>query len=236
MQQWMNLMEVNCDPAREEEFRAWFRTEHMADVLTTPGFVGARQHETKEFRDGRGKYLHLYNVVTDDIEHTMKLRRESREEERKRGRYRPNLTMHVWRDVLWRQIAERVAPGYRTGDLQRWVNLVEVNVTPAREAEFSDWYLNVHMDDVLATPGFVGARHYESKEFRDGRGKYLNVYYVETEDIDRAMAVRRARREDEKKRGRYRDRLTIPVWRDVLWKRIAECAVPDSAHNGALPW
>ena len=50
------------------------------------------------------------------------------------------------------------------------------------------------------------------------------------------MTVRRERREDEKKRGRYRDRLTIPVWRDVLWKRIAECAVPDSAHNGALPW
>ena len=72
MQQWMNLMEVNCDPAREEEFRAWFREVHMADVLTTPGFVGARQHETKEFRDGRGKYLNVYYLETDDIDRTMK--------------------------------------------------------------------------------------------------------------------------------------------------------------------
>ena len=236
MQHWMNLMEVNCDPAREDEFRAWFRDVHMADVLATPGFVGARQHEGKEFRDGRGKYLHLYNIVSDDIEQTMKLRLQSREDERKRGRYRPNLTIHVWRDVLWRQIAERVAPGYRRSDLPRWINLVEVNVAPSREAEFADWYQNVHMGDVLDTPGFAGARHYETKEFRDGRGKYLNVYYVETNDIERTMQVRRERREDEKKRGRYRDRLTIPVWRDVLWKRIAERAAPDSASTAALPW
>src|SRR5690242_5534842 len=128
MQQWMNLMEVNCDPAREEEFRAWFRDVHMTDVLTTPGFVGARQHETKEFRDGRGKYLHLYNIVSDDIERTMTLRRDSREEERKRGRYRAGLTMHVWRDVLWRQVSERVAPSYARSELPRWLNLVEVNV------------------------------------------------------------------------------------------------------------
>ena len=236
MQQWMNLMEVNCDPAREDEFRAWFRDVHMDDVLTTPGFVGARQHETKEFRDGRGKYLHLYNIVSDDIDRTMKVRRESRDEERKRGRYRANLTMHVWRDVLWRQIAERVVPGYRASTLPRWLNLVEVNVAPSRESEFSDWYLNTHIGDVLSTPGFVGARHYETKEFRDGRGKYLNVYYIETDDIERTMRLRLERREDEKKRGRYRDKLTIPLWRDVLWKRIAEHAVPDGARSGALPW
>jgi len=236
MQQWMNLMEVNCHPDREEEFRAWFRDEHMVDVLITPGFVGARQHETKEFRDGRGKYLHLYNIVSDDIDRTMQVRREGREAERKRGRYRPNLTAHVWRDVVWRQIAERVAPGYRPSGRPQWLNLVEVNVAPSREDEFADWYINMHMDDVLATPGFAGARHYENKEFRDGRGKYLNVYYIETEDIDRTMKLRLERREDEKKRGRYRDRLTIPVWRDVLWKRIAEQSVPDSASNVALPW
>ena len=236
MQQWMNHMEVNCAPAREEEFRAWFREEHMADVLTTPGFVGARQHEAKEFRDGRGKFLHLYNIVSDDIESTMKLRRESREAEKRVGRYRPNLTMHVWRDVLWRQVAERVAPGYAAGILPRWINLVEVNVAPSRDGEFSDWYLNVHMDDVLATPGFAGARHYESKEFRDGRGKYLNVYYIETDDIERTMKIRLERREHERRRGRYRDGLTIPMWRDVLWKRIAEHSAPGNARSGALPW
>ena len=105
MQEWMNLMEVNCDPAREEEFKEWFRDVHMPDVLETPGFVGARQHETKVFRDGRGKYLHLYNIVTSDIQGTMKDRIERREEEKQRGRHRAKLTMHVWRDVLWRQLA-----------------------------------------------------------------------------------------------------------------------------------
>lgn len=236
MQEWMNLMEVNCEPAREGELHEWFVNVHMPDVLETPGFVAARQHERKEFRDGRGKYLHLYNIVTDDIDRTMKVRIERREEERKRGRYRNKLTTHVWRDVLWRQLAERVAPGYGKSNRQKWINLVEVNCDPSREDEFRDWYVNVHMGDVLGTPGFVGARHYQTKEFRDGRGKYLNVYYLETDDLETTMKVRLERREEEKKRGRHRDKLTIPMWRDVLWKRIAERAIAGNAGENPLPW
>ena len=120
--------------------------------------------------------------------------------------------------------------------MQQWMNLMEVNCDPAREEEFKEWFRDVHMPDVLETPDFVGARQHEMKEFRDGRGKYLNVYYIETDDIDRTMKERLERREDERKRGRYRDKLTIPVWRDVLWRRIAEHTAPGSAQTNPVPW
>ena len=236
MDQWINMVEVNVDAPREDEFRNWFADIHMHDVLTTLGFLGARQHEIKEFRDGRGKYLHLYNIETDDIDRTMELRLQSREQEVQRGRHRAKLTMHVWRDVLWRQRAERVAPDYKKSTRQRWLNLVEVNCAISREEEFSDWYLNVHIGDVLSTPGFVGARHYETKEFRDGRGKYLNAYYLETDDIDSTMKLRLQKREEERKQGRYRDKLTMPVWRDVVWRRIAEHSAPGKVDTNSLPW
>jgi hypothetical protein len=235
MQKWINLTEVKCDPARDEVFRQWIYDIHMPDVLDTPGFLEARQYVSKEYRDGRGTYLQIYNIETDDIDQTMKVRLAAREAERQRGRYsvnRNNLIIPVWRDVLWRQLAEGVASVSPKPLKEKWVNLVEVNCDPSREKEFMDWYVNMHMPDVLKTPGFVRARQYVMKEFRDGRGKYLHLYYIETDDIDRTIKIRLEKREEEARQGRSsgaHNRLTTHVWRDVLWRQVVERVVPDKS-------
>ena len=39
--------------------------------------------------------------------------------------------------------------------MERWLLALETNCTdPAREKEFNHWYDNVHLPDVLATPGY----------------------------------------------------------------------------------
>jgi hypothetical protein len=66
----------------------------------------------------------------------------------------------------------------------------------------------------LATPGFVGAKRYVIKEFRDGRGKYLAIYEIETDDIDKTMQLRLERRALELKQGRSsttRNNLLVPM-------------------------
>ena len=104
--------------------------------------------------------------------------------------------------------------------MPRWLNMVETNcVDASREEEFNDWYNNIHLPDVLETPGFVTARRYSQKEFRDGRGKYLALYEIETDDIDKTIALRREKRDRERAQGRYRD-LHVPIWRDVLYRQI----------------
>lgn len=57
MQRWVSIHETNCDPIREAEYNEWCDGIHIPDVLTTPGFVRARRFQSKEFRDGRGKYM-----------------------------------------------------------------------------------------------------------------------------------------------------------------------------------
>ena len=43
--------------------------------------------------------------------------------------------------------------------MEKWINMVEVFCTdPSREKEFNDFLDNVHMPDVLKTPGFVSVR------------------------------------------------------------------------------
>ncbi len=228
MEHWVNLIEVNCDPAREDEYNAWYEREHVPDILATPGFVRVRRYVAREQRDGRGKYLVISDIETDDIERTMALRRERRAEELRQGRTsasRPNLSFPLWFDVLFRRIFEATAPQNSTSRTGKWLNMVEQNCDPAREAEYHDWYDHIHIPDILRTPGFVSARRYRAKERRDGRGMYLAIYEIETDDVEQAMKVRLERRAEEAKQGRSsqsRDHLSRPIWRDVMWKQVFE--------------
>lgn len=227
MQKWINMFESNCDPAREDEYNAFCDEIHLPDVLETPGFVRARRFVNKSWRDGRGKYLALYDIETDDIAQAMKVRLEHRAEEHRQGRSsaaKGNLAFPLWRDLQFRQFYERTAPGNGVGK-GKWVNFVEQNCHPDRVDEYHEWANTMHMPDALLTPGFVSARRYEIREPRDGRGTYLHIYEIETDDIDATMKLRLQMREAEVARGRAstsRNNLTWPVWRDVLWQQITD--------------
>jgi hypothetical protein len=55
-------------------------------------------------------------------------------------------------------------------------------VSAEREEEYNDWYSNTHIPEILAIPGFVGARRYKLAG-GDGSPSYLAVYEIEADDI-----------------------------------------------------
>ncbi|MFC2042345.1 DUF4286 family protein [Chloroflexota bacterium] len=105
--------------------------------------------------------------------------------------------------------------------MEKWVNLIEAACAdPSREDEWNDWYDNVHIPDVLETPGFVAGTRYKTEKPKEGRGPYLCIYEIETDDIDDTMALRLATREKERNQGRYKDDLTVRIQRDILYRQI----------------
>jgi hypothetical protein len=54
------------------------------------------------------------------------------------------------------------APGKREAPAgkHRYVYLVFANPIPGREAEFNEWYSNVHMGDLVQLPGWIGAQRF----------------------------------------------------------------------------
>lgn len=215
-QRWVNLVENNADPARQAQFNDWYDNLHLPDALCTPGFARARRYERHEFQDGRAQYLAVYEIDSADIEETMRVRRAIREEEVKKGRAStsfPNLSFSLWRDVMWKQLSERRAPGNAAGK-GRWLSLVESNCDPLREAEFNDWCEQVQVPAALAVPGYVAARRLGIREFRDGRGKYLTMYEIETDDLAATMRARAA--------APARPDLERPLWREIFWRQITD--------------
>ena len=54
----------------------------------------------------------------------------------------------------------------------------------AREDEFNEWYNDVHLPDVLLTPGIVRAtRLGRTGETPEGQGRYLALYELDTDDV-----------------------------------------------------
>lgn len=73
--------------------------------------------------------------------------------------------------------------------MERWILIVESNCCdPSKEKEFNDWYDNVHLADILETPGMLRATRYKNDSPAEGRGKFLALYEIEAEDIDQTMA------------------------------------------------
>ena len=55
-------------------------------------------------------------------------------------------------------------------------------VSAEREGEYNDWYAGTHIPEILAVPGFVGARRYKLAG-GDGAPSYLAIYEIDADDI-----------------------------------------------------
>ena len=93
-----------------------------------------------------------------------------------------------------------------------------------KEKDFLDWYINAHLPDCVATQDYQGARLYRAAapEISNGRGKFLAIYFIETDDISKTMGIRKARRQVEIDAGRGSDTWRS-IWGNTLYRQIAEC-------------
>ncbi len=64
--------------------------------------------------------------------------------------------------------------------------LVYIRPLAGKEDEFNDWYNNTHLQEVVATEGFISAQRYEltaAQQMPDQDYKYLAVYELEDENV-----------------------------------------------------
>ncbi|MBB5158931.1 DUF4286 family protein [Saccharopolyspora phatthalungensis] len=73
-------------------------------------------------------------------------------------------------------------------------------VSQDREEEFNDWYSRVHVPDVCAIPGVVGARRFKLADVQSAFAgqvahgqRYLVIYEIDTDDPEEVERQLRAR-------------------------------------------
>jgi hypothetical protein len=77
---------------------------------------------------------------------------------------------------------------------------------PAKKKEFNDWYDNMHMPDMLKTPGLLKGSRWMSADKKENEvRKYLSVYELETDNLDEFNALMRKQGMWTMKAGRFPD-------------------------------
>ena len=61
--------------------------------------------------------------------------------------------------------------------LSEWVMVVDVDLDPECESDWNEWYDNVHLQEIIACPGFVRATRYIAPEADENdRRRHLTIY------------------------------------------------------------
>lgn len=153
----------------EEEFNAWYDTEHLPERLSIPGFVSARRWVDVAAPTGGGKYLATYELERPEVLET------------------PEYLAHVgdgftpWskrvlgRCVVFRRWAcAQITPGDAFPPEASVALFAAIgDVPPEHEGEFNRWYDEEHLPLLAQVPGVLGARRFRASA---GTPRYVALY------------------------------------------------------------
>ena len=172
--------------ANADEFHDWYDTEHVPERLRVPGIINATRWI--------GADAASIAVATYDLESLSVL--ESPPYRAVGGANGSPWTKRVTNKAtrIMRFTGDQILPGDLVSpDNAQGLLVASMNVDPAAEAEFDDWYNTEHIPFLAAVPGVISARRFKSADPTCDR-KYLALYNLETVDASRSAAWEQAAR------------------------------------------
>jgi hypothetical protein len=175
---------THVPPEREEEFNAWYDTEHLPRIAALPGFVRGRRYVC----DGATpKYLAWYDAVDETVEAGPHLKE-----------YLADSTPWFTRIAGFLQHRERM--NFRlmrdVGDTGRndapWLYIVHTDIPDHIADEYNEWYDAEHLPRLVTVPGVLRARRYNRVS---GPGpKYFTAYDITAPEVWESPAAHKARK------------------------------------------
>jgi hypothetical protein len=196
-------------PAQEDEFNDWYDLEHVPERLRVPGFLNAQRW----VGDGDPKIaVATYDLETHAVMHSPPYQAIG-------GANSSVWTKRVTAIAkrLLRFEGEQIVPGDVTGPAEANALLaVSMNVEPAAESEFNDWYNKEHLPQLAAVPGVLTARRFQASGMEIEK-KYLALYHLTSVEVAASDAWKKAANTpwSEKMRPHFRDLLALRCRRYV---------------------
>lgn len=168
----------------ENDFNHWTKG-HLKDNLCLPGFLAARRlrrHAPDSGGSSQPTYLTLYDLADlAAIEELSNSRRDRSMPAAFSGRFR-------FARSLFRVLGS-VPGGPSREPRGRAVLHITVEVEPAYNEAFLDWYVGEHVPAMLSAPGMVGVRRFENASvdaagrLGEGEFRYLTLYEMEDASV-----------------------------------------------------
>lgn len=207
------LVYTDIDPKYEEEFNAWYNTEHLADLLSLPGFLDAARYVAEK---GGPKYLAVYELANADVFKSEAFQK-----------YRANPTpwsRRISPTVIGKNMArivgEQIFPsGVEMPDrgMAPALQIGRMSVSESNDAEWNAWYNGEYIPGYRKVPGVRYARRYRVV---DGATRYTTVYEFEHTKVSESAEWNQQRETSSPRSNRMRDIMTHAPGSPGVYRRI----------------
>ena len=198
---------MNMAQAGEDEFNDWYDTEHLPERQRVPGFLVCERWIGADDRKVSVATYDLDTVAVLKSPGYLAIGGENLSPWSKR------VTAQV--DRLMRFEGDQVLPGEELPPSGAGGLLVNaMNIAPAFEAEFNEWYDKEHIPALSAVPGVLAARRFRGTS---GNRKYVALYHLATPEVQESAEWKKARESDwtERLKPHFRDHLRLVCHRYV---------------------
>ena len=198
------LASFDFSTAHADEFQDWYDTEHVPERMRVPGFINAERWIGD---DDPNIAVATYDLTSHAVLASAPYVAVG-------GANGSPWTKRVTAKAkrIMRFEGEQLVPGDAISAPGAGGLLVaSMNVDPAAEAEFAEWYNTEHLPQLAAVPGVLRARRFRAAG-EDVERKYLALYNLTSPDVSRSDAWSKAANTPWSARMR-------PYFRDLLVMR-----------------
>jgi hypothetical protein len=195
--------------AHRDEFHDWYDLEHVPERLRVPGFLNAERWIGDE---NPNVAVATYDLESLGVLSSAPYKAIGYENS---SVWTKRVTAMAQR--ILRFTGEQVKPGDLAAPAGAGALLaVSMNVDPAAEPEFNEWYNAEHLPQLGAVPGVLCARRFQSHEDKPER-KYVALYHLAKPDVPQSDAWKKAANTPwtERIRPHFRDLLRFRCTRYV---------------------
>ena len=199
------------DSKYDEEFNAWYDTQHLPQLLELPGFLDAARYVAVK---GGPKYLAAYELESvDAVKRPEFLNRPIPPWDR---RMSPRVIGTNFTRVVGEQIFPEAAEQADRG-MAPVLQIGRMSVSDDIDAEWNAWYNGEYIPGYRKVPGVIYARRFRVVE---GEVRYTTVYEFEDEQVPDSAEWNYQREHSSPKSGRMRDLMAMAAGSPGVYRRI----------------
>ena len=199
------------DSKYDEEFNAWYDTQHLPQLLELPGFLDAARYVAVK---GGPQYLAAYELETVDAVRTPQfLNRPIPPWDR---RMSPRVIGRNFTRIVGQQIFPEVVEQADRG-MAPVLQIGRMSVPDDIDAEWNAWYNGEYIPGYRKVPGVIYARRFRVVE---GEVRYTTVYEFQDEQVPDSAAWNHQREHSSPRSGRMREVMTMAAGSPGVYRRI----------------
>lgn len=199
------------DPKHEEEFNAWYNTEHLPELLTLPGFLDAARYMATR---GGPKYLAVYELTSTEAIQSPGFSKRKRTPWE--NRMSPRVTGKNATRIVGRQIFPSTLENFDRG-MAPALQIGRMSVPESADAEWNKWYDTEYIPGYLTVPGVIYARRYQAV---GAQRTFATVYELVNDKVSESGDWLHQRKHSSPRSGRMRETMTMAPGSPGVYRRI----------------